>query len=231
MHRAAGIYEIRNLVNGKKYVGSAVNFHARWTKHLSELRRGVHHSLHLQQSWNKHGEQAFEFRRLLICEKSELLELEQIAFKAFRPEYNISPTAGSALGVKRRKESIEKLKANRKTWACSEETRKKISASLTGRPGRKHSQEAIEKMRRAQRALDHQTILKDVWERKKGVPRTGEVKEKLGKAIAKLSDEQVKEIRLRYLHGELQKDLAEEFGMKQPSMSELIRGVSYAWVK
>lgn len=231
MRSASGIYEIRNIVNGKKYVGSAVNFHARWTKHQSELRRGVHHSRHLQQSWNKHGEQAFEFRRLMLCDKSELIELEQLAFSAFRPEYNISPTAGSQLGVKRRKESIEKLKASRKTWACSEETRKKISATLTGRPGRKPTEETLEKMRIAQRARDHQSILKDVWARKVGVPRTPEVKEKLSRAIAKLTDEQVREIRLRYLHGELQKDLAKEFGMKQPSLSELVRGVSYAWVK
>ena len=35
---ASGIYQIRNLVNGKRYVGSAVNLRARWRQHTCEHR-------------------------------------------------------------------------------------------------------------------------------------------------------------------------------------------------
>lgn len=43
--RHAGIYEIRNTVNGKRYIGSTVNFKRRWWAHrakLSEAHKGKH---------------------------------------------------------------------------------------------------------------------------------------------------------------------------------------------
>ena len=56
-----------NTVNDKRYVGSAVNFGARWKEHRHVLKRGTHHSCHLQNAWVKHGEDAFVFRRLIVC--------------------------------------------------------------------------------------------------------------------------------------------------------------------
>ena len=57
-----GVYCIRNTTNGKLYVGSAaVSFKARWNSHRNALRRGEHAAKHLQSSWNKYGEDKFEF--------------------------------------------------------------------------------------------------------------------------------------------------------------------------
>ena len=51
----SGIYKIQNKNTGKCYVGSAVNIDRRKKKHFLELRNGIHHSLKLQRSYNKHG--------------------------------------------------------------------------------------------------------------------------------------------------------------------------------
>lgn len=98
---ASGIYTIRNPLNGREYVGSAVAFRYRWNKHRSELNRGIHHSAKLQNAWNKYGADAFEFRVLLVCAKKDLLFYEQRALDTIRPFYNTAKVAGSVLGIKR----------------------------------------------------------------------------------------------------------------------------------
>jgi group I intron endonuclease len=120
-----GIYEIVNLVNGKRYVGSAINFDQRWREHQNGLRRGRHHSRYLQNAWTKYGPASFLFRRIIVCEPSMLLFFEQRSIDAICPSYNISPTAGSTLGVK-----------------FTDETKAKIAAKAIGR---KRSPEAIER--------------------------------------------------------------------------------------
>lgn len=150
----SGIYEILNLVNGKRYIGSAIDFGRRWKEHLRQLKAGKHHSRHLQRSWDKHGADAFEFRVLDRCIPADLIAKEQAALDKFQPEMNISRTAGSTLGVKYTAESRARLSAvlkgkgiGRKRDALSiaataaahrgmrrsQETRDKIAAAATGK--------------------------------------------------------------------------------------------------
>jgi group I intron endonuclease len=93
----SGIYEIVNLVNGKKYIGSAKSLHSRFGNHRVRLVSGKHHNRYLQKSWIKYGAEAFAFRVLLICRPTDLICFEQRAIDSLRPEYNLSPTAGSTL--------------------------------------------------------------------------------------------------------------------------------------
>ena len=56
LSKACGVYQIRNLVNNKRYVGSAAGekgLHGRWSNHKSCLKRGVGHNQYLQASWDK----------------------------------------------------------------------------------------------------------------------------------------------------------------------------------
>lgn len=55
------VYEIRNIVNGKRYVGSAVDSRVRFQRHRRDLRKGKHINNHLQSAWDKYGEDAFKF--------------------------------------------------------------------------------------------------------------------------------------------------------------------------
>ena len=72
-----GIYKIINVVNNKFYIGSAVNFSRRKSRHFSELRTGKHNNRYLQAAWNKHGETAFIFVIVeKVTDKSMLLEVE-----------------------------------------------------------------------------------------------------------------------------------------------------------
>lgn len=57
----SGIYQIINLVNGKKYVGRSLNIKKRLAEHKSNLRKNMHPNKHLQFSYNKHGLNNFKF--------------------------------------------------------------------------------------------------------------------------------------------------------------------------
>ena len=94
-----GIYEIVQRTSMKRYVGSAVDFAARRRLHISQLKRGNHHSLYLQRAWDKYGESEFEFRIILECQKCELILNEQIEIDK-GCDYNMSMIAGSNLGLK-----------------------------------------------------------------------------------------------------------------------------------
>ena len=47
----SGIYMIYNTINNKIYIGSSVDIIKRMDSHLSYLRNGKHHSVHLQRAW------------------------------------------------------------------------------------------------------------------------------------------------------------------------------------
>lgn len=168
-----GIYQITNLHNGKSYVGSAVRFHSRWRLHKTQLAQGKHHSVVMQRAWNKYGEAAFEFKKLLVCAKADLIWFEQRAIDALKPAYNICKVAGSVLGYRHtdeakaaaseratgnthrrgRKESPEycaRISAGRKGKGLgrvfSAETKAKISAAHLGRTISEERKEHLRKL-------------------------------------------------------------------------------------
>lgn len=104
------IYQITNKVNNKRYIGSAKNFLNRKNKHLYELRKNNHKNIYLQNSYNKYGEDKFEFKIIEDVELENLIIREQWWLDNLKPEYNICKIAGSSLGVKRREET--KLKCS-----------------------------------------------------------------------------------------------------------------------
>lgn len=68
------IYKIRNVVNGKFYVGSAKDTRVRFRQHRKLLRKGTHHCKHLQAAWNKYGEDVFKFEVVERLESWDELE-------------------------------------------------------------------------------------------------------------------------------------------------------------
>ena len=63
----SGVYKIVNAVNGKVYIGSAVNMKQRWQSHCRLLRHNIHTNSHLQSAWNKYGKANFEFAVVEEC--------------------------------------------------------------------------------------------------------------------------------------------------------------------
>jgi len=138
----SGIYQIRNLVNGKRYVGSAIDVKERLHNHFCSLRNNRHCNSHLQNAFNLYGEDNFAFEPIFYCRKKDLLNFEQkeIDRYCFGDElYNILPTAGSVLGVKRTDEARQKLSevhVGQKAWnkdkEMSEEFKRKQSEAKKG---------------------------------------------------------------------------------------------------
>ena len=133
---SSGIYQIRNLIDGKKYIGSAVNLRARWISHRNSLIRGDHHSPYLQAAWNKHGASRFAFEVVeAVASKEDLIQREQHYIDKFNTSdnkigYNISPTAGSSLGTRRTKESRQKQSDIARRRLANPEARAKIVECL-----------------------------------------------------------------------------------------------------
>lgn len=124
----SGIYCIRHIASGKQYVGSAENFDRRFKKHLRQLELGIHHSLKLQNAWNKYGESAFEFVILLKCPIDDLLVREQEELDILDTVdngYNVSKFAGSPMrGRVQSEEAKAKMReSHSKREPISEETR------------------------------------------------------------------------------------------------------------
>jgi len=161
---ASGIYEIKNLTNDKRYVGSAVDLRRRERDHKRALLKGAHTNRYLQNSWNKYGEGAFEFDVIEYWEPEFLVGMEQWWMNMLRPEYNMCMVAGSRLGCKHTDEAKAKMMGNTNCvgykqtnehkakasaanmgYIATAETRAKISKALMGNTnclGHKQTDEA-----------------------------------------------------------------------------------------
>lgn len=115
------VYCFTNTVNGKRYVGiTDRTLEDRWYKHLTSVRNGSEY--HFHRAIRKHGEQAFEGLIVEECSSLEgLKEAERrwiwlLASNLPERGYNMTLGGDGVFGLK-----------------MSEETRRQMSASLTGR--------------------------------------------------------------------------------------------------
>lgn len=133
MEIKSGIYQWRNIKNGKLYIGSAVDLLKRKNRHLKELRQNIHYNQPLQNTFNKNGESVLEWsvlefiprlknetnkqlkKRLVNGQEQHYLDTLLFASennnnKFDKLGYNILRKADSPLGIKRPQEVIEKMK-------------------------------------------------------------------------------------------------------------------------
>lgn len=78
--KISGIYKIVNKVDGKYYVGSSndvLGKCGRWYEHRNNLLKNRHTNKKLQNAWNKHGENNFEYLLVEIVNENQLLIVEQ----------------------------------------------------------------------------------------------------------------------------------------------------------
>jgi len=110
------IYQIKNKVSGKIYIGSTKNLRGRWNTHRSELRNNKHSNTHLQNAFNKYGADSFEFTIIEeVSDTEDLLAREQYYLDNKDPEYNIAPDAeASARGRKLTEEHKRKISESEK---------------------------------------------------------------------------------------------------------------------
>lgn len=167
------VYAIENKTNGRRYIGSTTNYKSRWHTHKSTLRRGKHHSFILQKAWDKYGEDAFEFKLLLICPKDLRIEYENRLMPM--QDYNLLRTAREVLV--------------RGGWHHSDEFKAKISAV---HKGKKLSKEHIEKVRAAQSGRKMNQAFRDrARDRQLGIKPSDATKKLLSAALVRAKSELV----------------------------------------
>lgn len=100
--KVCGVYRIRNVANGRCYVGSALDVGARPYNHRWHLDRGTHRNRKLLNAWRKRGNSSFVYEVLeTVADPERLIEKEQHwmdALEAYTAGYNLNPKAASDLG-------------------------------------------------------------------------------------------------------------------------------------
>lgn len=148
------IYVIKNVENGKVYVGSSTEYEKRKQTHLRELEAGTHHAEHLQRAWEVYGADSFIFR--VLCQEqgteSDRWERERgfiVALKAHDPRfgYNACSNAGGMRGFKMPEAAKAKISAAMLGRPKTEEHRRKLSLA-NGEP------ETFQAFGRSQRLWD-----------------------------------------------------------------------------
>lgn len=89
----SGIYKIENKVNGKFYIGRSFDLEGRWKAHLIKLKNQKHHSIYLQNAFNKYGKESFVFIILHRIPNEYCIKMEQWYLDNHKGQYNISSSA------------------------------------------------------------------------------------------------------------------------------------------
>lgn len=135
----SGIYQIRNLVNNKIYIGqTTMRFVKRYWHHQWKLTENTHDNKHLQTAWQKYGPDNFVFEVLHVLKDGENInQLEINYIKAANSDngeygYNIqhggqekklisyiSPESRKLVGAKNREHLLgKKLSDTTKQHMC-----------------------------------------------------------------------------------------------------------------
>ncbi len=127
--KVSGIYKIINKINGKYYVGSSVDIRSRWNQHKNRLAEGIHDNDHLQHAWNKYGKPAFDW----------------IVVKELEPDVKIlSQSEDEYLSIAAKEpDKSYNLNFRSRGNGLSEESKRKLSKSLTGRKLKETTKEKL----------------------------------------------------------------------------------------
>lgn len=214
VYKRIGIYGIKNTSNNKIYIGkTSMNFGDRWDSHRSLLRNNKHENPYLQRAWNKYGSDSFEFIIVEECQVNELDDKERYWIKYYKDlnlSYNILDggdgfnNLGKHLSEETKRKIGEKNRINGLGRKASAETRKKMSES---HKGYKPTPEAIAKTAEASRRAMQ-----------------------ANPPLAKLTPEDVRQIRRLNDEGAKSKDLAEQFNVSYQCIRDIILGKRWSHV-
>lgn len=208
-----GVYQIKNIYNNKIYIGSSINLGQRIYNHFCMLSKNKHINKKLQSSWNIHTKQAFEYLILEFCNKENLIEREQFYINTYKPEYNLTPLAGSNATRITTEETKRKQSAKSKEMWKIPGMREKISNAVNDPIVKKYTHESKLKMwRNPEYRKQHSLSLQ-------------------GKGNSKLTIDQVKEIRKLYKQGITCTELTKKYGFAYRAMKNILDRITYKWIE
>lgn len=142
-NKIIGVYCILNIVSNKRYIGSSINVKNRLCSHKRRLLKGTHDNKILQNSFNKHGINNFNFFLIEETTIEHYSNLEHYYIQKYNTlnrdfGYNIRPETKTNIGIKHSEASKIKMSLNRKG---------KYSGKNNPFFGKKHSEETLNKLR------------------------------------------------------------------------------------
>ena len=127
-----GIYCITNKINNKKYFGQSTNIEER-KKHY--FNYGDFPNDHLKNAFNKYGKENFEFKIIKYCKEKYLDRFEKLYIRTndtMNPNKGYNKEAGGNLNKHLSEETKRKISESCTGKKLTSETRKKISKSKSG---------------------------------------------------------------------------------------------------
>src|SRR3972149_3501046 len=140
--KSMGIYKIVHIESDKIYIGSSVNIQTRWIGHCRDLKKGRHHSIHLQRAWNKYGASSFKMEMIEPVEnRLQLLPRDQYWINLLQPfgengfNVNIKVDRPPASNSHSPESNLKKGAGwkGKKRGPMSEEQKAKVSAAKKGK--------------------------------------------------------------------------------------------------
>jgi group I intron endonuclease len=188
------------------------------------IKKGQHHSAHLQLSWNKHGERSFEFSTIEATEKQNCIIAEQMWFDLLTPEFNILKTAGSPLGFRHSEEAKKKIRLA--------SMGNKSAVGNTNNRGRVYCKEIRTKMSLAHIGNSHRKGVKASDETRERMSNSHNGKKLSPETIAKMSLSHIgKTTALGHKHSDEARAKISSAGLGRKYSEEARENMRLAWVK
>lgn len=250
----SGVYRIVCLDNGKQYFGETSNFGRRLKEHCYSLSRGEHRNPYLQEDYDKYGPDSFSFEVVSILDdRSEMDVVEASMIADARVNelcYNIfdggrygsvsDPSFGEKASIRNKgmvvpPERREAMSDNAKKQWENDEYRELMVNSAKKQWENPEYREKMLNAHRGKKLSDEQkALLRSV---NVGRKATDETKLKMSmkrrgedNGRAKLTADQVLEMRARTANGEDYKDLAAEYGVSKTTASSIINRRTWKYI-
>lgn len=107
---SAGVYALICKVSNKYYIGSSIKLTDRLLDYMQPAYLAGRINSPVTRAIIKYGLNNFCFIVLETCVLKDVLKIEQFWLDFLKPEYNLSPTAGSTLGMALSEETKAKLR-------------------------------------------------------------------------------------------------------------------------
>lgn len=234
---SSGIYKIYCKANDKFYIGSSQNTDRRWNEHLNSLRKGTHYAKYMQRSFNKYGEESFEFEVIEKVEIDSLLESEQKYLDELQPKFNNSPTANGTRGYKFTDEQREYqskvvkeyyenggVPHNKGTKLTEEELKRHSEVRIgmkSGFKGKSHTEESKQKMSEAKKGVK----MNEAHRKAQSENKSGE-----GNPSSKLTENDVIEIIKLLKDGVKSPTIAKQFNVSKHTIYAIQKGQTWTQV-